>query len=61
MAHIRQGMEQQARAELLDARGVIDGGFKEGAMLKDGYWWDWFIARILLREADSLMGGKQPL
>jgi tetratricopeptide (TPR) repeat protein len=58
MAHFRQGDVDAARAELAEPRLVIEDTFKQGiANLPrwEGFWFDWIIARINLREAEKLM------
>lgn len=64
-AHIIQAMScyqlgerDESVSELAEGRKLIDAefskGLEEGNGLK-GFWYDWLFARILLREADSLI------
>jgi serine/threonine protein kinase len=56
MTHYQTGRADQARSELAQARQKVEDKFNklplEGG---EGYWFDWVFARILLREASSLI------
>ncbi len=57
------GQNDEARSELTQARGMIEEKFKNGldrGTGVQGFWFDWVFARILLREAISLMGETPP-
>ena len=61
MAQYRLGEDKAARAELAQARTIIETGTKDGLTLGDGgagYWFDWVLSRILVREATTLMGNN---
>lgn len=62
MIHHRQGDQQSAEANLIAARNLVAQAFTphlapvgEPMGAKQGWWWDWLIARILLREAEASM------
>jgi tetratricopeptide (TPR) repeat protein len=60
MTHYQTGRTDQARSELAQARQKIEDQFKKLPVEGDGgYWFDWVFARILLREADSLIEGSR--
>ena len=52
---------EQARMELAEVRSVIDKKFAQNLEMgngSEGYWFDWLLARILVREATgSIEGG----
>jgi hypothetical protein len=64
-AHLLLGMsmqqlhrEDQAESELATGRKLIEAAFKPGLVREDfkgGFWFDWVIARILMREAEQLI------
>jgi serine/threonine protein kinase len=59
MALYREGRAQEARAELAAARELIDAKFNVGldrGSGVQGFWFDWVFARILMREAEALVG-----
>jgi eukaryotic-like serine/threonine-protein kinase len=63
MAEYRQGDLETAGAELEKARVLIDAAFTpelppayEPLGPKEGFWWDWVQGRILLQEAEALIG-----
>ena len=61
MSHYRLGQVKQARAEFTEARQQVDGQFDRGLQVgngADGFWFDWLFARVLLREASSLIEGN---
>jgi hypothetical protein len=61
MAHFRLGRHNEAAAELAQSRTTIDAKFRAGLKSGDdteGYWFDWGMARILLREAAGLIEGE---
>ena len=58
MSHARLGQAAQARAELAEPRFVIEDAFTRGVPNLprfEGFWFDWVIARIHLREAESFL------
>jgi eukaryotic-like serine/threonine-protein kinase len=62
MACHQLGEMDEARSELAQGEKMIDAYFVGGLRLgngKEGFWYDWLIARILLREANLLIG-KEP-
>ncbi|MEO5714633.1 MAG: serine/threonine-protein kinase [Luteolibacter sp.] len=62
MAAQRLGRTEQARTELAMARAMFVGPFDRDALLPrgkgNGYWLDWAIARVLVREAAGMIDGK---
>jgi len=63
MADWQLGRQAGAHAELAAGRAVIEDKFKNPLGLGNahqGFWWDWVFARILLREALSLMATNSP-
>jgi serine/threonine protein kinase len=65
MAHAKLNQTQRAQAEIADCRQLIESKFKgrlgEGTY-ETGFWKDWLIDRILLREAIELIyGGNSSL
>jgi eukaryotic-like serine/threonine-protein kinase len=62
MSLYRLGQDNAAQAELEQCREAIltrfQGGLEIGST-PEGFWCDWVFARILLREATGLIGGKQ--
>lgn len=61
MACFQLGRGEDARMNFVAAREVVDGKFKgpadRGSPIQ-GFWFDWVFARVLLREAGGLMGGR---
>jgi serine/threonine protein kinase len=60
MAHQQRGESKLARLELIEARGAIEkkfAGVLEAGNGGEGYWFDWLLARVLLREATLLIEG----
>lgn len=58
MALHAQGQEQQANSELKAARDIVSEHFDEVAAYgwnDDYHWFDWVLARIQLREAETLI------
>jgi hypothetical protein len=55
MAAFQLGKLEEARAEL--ARAQADSSNPSESDFKH-YWWDWIIARILVREAETVMGAS---
>ncbi len=54
---------EDARIELTQSREVIENKLKLGLDLgngTEGYWFDWVLGRILLREATALIGNRAP-
>jgi hypothetical protein len=59
MTHYQTGRADQARSELAQARQKVEAHFNKLPVdSADGYWFDWVFARILLREASSLIEGN---
>jgi tetratricopeptide (TPR) repeat protein len=60
MADYRQGQINEATEQLALVRRTVDARFEAGLQPGDvlGSWYDWLFARILLREAASLIEGK---
>ena len=59
MTHYQTGRADQARSELAQARQKVEAHFNKLPVESwDGYWFDWVFARILLREASSLIEGN---
>ena len=59
MADQRLGRAPEAQAEFLKGRDLIDAGKERqtrGSPVQ-GFWFDWALARVLLREATALMEG----
>lgn len=59
MAFYRLGEGAVARSELAQSRNALEHKFQgplELGNTPDGYWFDWLLARILLREATDLAG-----
>ena len=58
MACHQLGQNQEAIAQLKQGRESIEGEFRDGldpGTAEHGFWFDWVFARILLREAGSLI------
>jgi serine/threonine protein kinase len=63
MAEWQLGQKAAARADLENARKLVEEGFQRPLKFsadQDGYWFDWLNARILLREATALMQQPEP-
>ena len=59
MANQALGQTGQTLAALSECRKVIENRFARGLLVfnsKDGFWFDWVFARILLREAEARVG-----
>jgi eukaryotic-like serine/threonine-protein kinase len=62
MIHRHQGKTDLARSELAQTREEIENYFNHGPAIgsaSEGYWFDWVFARILCREAETLIGEPQ--
>ena len=58
MAYHRLGRPDEARAELLAGREIVEGKFKsrlDAGGPVQGFWFDWLFARILLRESMAVL------
>ena len=58
MAEWQLGQKVAARADLENARKLVEDGFQRPLKFSpdmEGYWFDWLNARILLREATALI------
>jgi hypothetical protein len=63
MALYRLGESQAANSELGQARTSIEAKFKaplDAGNAGAGFWFDWMLGRILLREATEIMGKVPP-
>jgi serine/threonine protein kinase len=61
MALYRLGDETTARAELAQARAAVEAKFGAGLDAgsdREGFWFDWVLDRILVREAGALIGNN---
>ena len=58
MASFQLGQPGEARAEL--AKAQDDCGKPASAADFKNTWWDWIIARILVREAEAMMAAGEP-
>jgi serine/threonine protein kinase len=58
MAHARLGQADQAQAELAESGAIIENAFNQGVLNLprfEGFWFDWVIAQIHLREAEDVI------
>jgi hypothetical protein len=57
MSHYQLGHLDEARSELAQSREMIENKYKAGLDQGDGngYWFDWVLGKILLREASALI------
>jgi hypothetical protein len=57
MSHYQLGHLDEARSELAQSREMIENKYKAGLDQGDGngYWFDWVLGKILLREASTLI------
>ena len=58
MANARLGRQKQAHADFLAAREIMETNFPSGKVASkrwEGFWFDWLIAQIHMREAESLI------
>lgn len=57
MALHRAGHPEDARNELETARQQVEANFNSPFQLwtSGGHWFDWMIARVLVREADGVL------
>ncbi len=53
MAHFRLGQTDEARSELVRSRTMVENYHHDNNPY--GYWWDWVLAKILLREAAAVI------
>ncbi|ATC63515.1 serine/threonine protein kinase [Nibricoccus aquaticus] len=63
MARERLGQREEARGDLLTARELLENRLKSGmdrgrGTPVQGFWFDYAFARILLREAEGVVGAK---
>jgi len=58
MALRRSGQVAEAGSELAQARAVVTTRFSTQLQPFEGnaYWFDWVLARILVREAETVVG-----
>ena len=59
MADQRLGKAQEARTELAQAQETIENKFKnelDRGTPVQGFWFDWVFARVLLKEAEQMVG-----
>ncbi len=60
LAYHRQGRTDEAHALLVAARSTVESRFSTGlawGSLREGFWFDWLFARVLLREASAEIEG----
>ena len=58
LSYHQLGQTNEARAELIQGRDLVEGKFRSGldrGSPVQGFWFDWVFARILLREATVLV------
>jgi hypothetical protein len=57
MALFHEGKVEEARENLARARKIVETGFARLNVgnYSQGHWYDWVFARILLREAESMI------
>jgi hypothetical protein len=64
MSYHQLGQPENARAELAQSHEIIENkllnGLDVGGQGNQGFWFDWVLGNILLREATALIGGAQP-
>jgi tetratricopeptide (TPR) repeat protein len=64
MSYFQLGQTEEAHSELTQSRDLIGKKTKDGfdpGNGTEGYWYDWLLGRILLREAEALIeGSPQP-
>ena len=61
MCRFRLGQNEEARAELAKSRALIEERSKTEFVAYDdgrGWWFDWFLARILAREAEAMIESR---
>jgi hypothetical protein len=61
MTRHQLNQDAAARADLSQASRLIDNKFNEGldfGNVSQGFWFDWILARVLLREATPFIGEK---
>jgi hypothetical protein len=64
MSYFQLGQTEEAHAELVQSRDLIGNKIRDGFNSgngTEGYWYDWMLARILLREAATLIEGSPQL
>jgi eukaryotic-like serine/threonine-protein kinase len=63
MSHYQLGHLDEARSELAQSREMIENKYKAGLDQGDGngYWFDWVLGKILLREASALIERTPPV
>jgi hypothetical protein len=60
MSHHQLGQAGEARSELARSREMIENKYRDGLDAGNGtlgYWFDWELGRILLREAEATIAG----
>jgi len=63
MCLFQTGQPEYSRIELTQSRQMIDNKFRNGfdpGNGGQGYWFDWVLGRILMREATALIGESRP-
>jgi hypothetical protein len=63
MAEYQCGESSEADAELMQQRQLVEAKFRAGldrGRADAGYWFDWYFASLLLKEATSLIDGSSP-
>jgi hypothetical protein len=64
MSYHQLGQAEQARSALLKSHGLIEERWKTPFAANEGsrgWWYDWFVARILEREAAALIESRAPI
>ena len=58
MALFQAGQRAEARAELANAQTIITARFDRELQPRElaSYWFDWVVARILMQEAQGVVG-----
>jgi hypothetical protein len=63
MSDYQSGEMDEARSQLAQGRKMVDAKFQAGLAQgngRDGFWYDWVFAQILLGEATTLIDGNPP-
>jgi hypothetical protein len=63
MAEYQCGESSEADSELGQQRQLVEAKFRAGldrGRAESGYWFDWYFASLLLKEATSLIDGSSP-
>ena len=62
LAMVHQHLQEpaEARTKLEAARKLVSAHWPPKKAEQDGWWWDWLIAHLLLKEADGLLKTAVP-